>query len=68
MSNYNLKTEEERTKYLIDERRKNIKEFEEILSGKNPNYRYKLDSVFMNNVRKRLELEQNLLNDLLKNK
>lgn len=65
----NLETVEGRTKYLIDLRKKNIKEFESILQGKHPGYKkYESDLVFMDSVRRNLEIEQNLLEDLLEGK
>jgi hypothetical protein len=66
MSKYDLETEEGRTEYLINLRKRNIKEFEFILQGKHPNYKkYEEDSVFMNDVKRHLEIEKNLLKDLL---
>lgn len=69
MNRQDLNTVEERTVYLINLRKKNIKEFESILAGMHPSYKkYELDSVFMKDVKRHLEIEQNLLKDLLEDK
>jgi len=61
-----LETEEERKVYLINLRKRNIKEFERILEGRHPKYKkYMNDRTFLNSVQKQLEIEGDLLEQLL---
>ena len=67
--NVNLETEEERTQYLINMRKNNIKELEKILQGKHVGYKkYMNDQTFLNSVKKQLEIEKDLLNQLVEDK
>lgn len=50
---------------LIAARLQNIKEFKRILNGRHPTYeRCMSDNLFLNSVRKRLQIEIDLLNKL----
>jgi len=61
-----LSTPQGRRDYLIQIRKRNINEFEGILNGTNRQYqKYMHDERFLNDVKRNLEIEKDLLNDLL---
>jgi len=62
---YDMETIEGRTKYLINQRKKDIKKFEAILRGECLEYsRYMKDETFLGSVRLKLKSEKELLLDL----
>lgn len=66
---FDLSNEEGRTEYLIDKRKKNIKLFNDILDGKVEEYKNNMNSeVFINDVKRHLKIETDLLNDLINDK
>lgn len=66
MSKFNLDTIKGRYDYLVNERNTKIKELERILQGKDIRYKKYMDSdIFIQSVKKDLEIEKQLLNELL---
>ena len=63
---FDLSNEEGRKKYLIDKRQKDITLYNNILNGKAEQYKkYMNDEVFIADVKNRLKIDTELLNELL---
>lgn len=61
-----LETKQQRVQCMIKERKNKIKELEKILQGKDIRYnKYNDEQIFINSVKKNLEIEKQLLNELL---
>lgn len=66
MFRQDLETVEERKVYLVNLRKRNIKEFERILDGKDSRYqKYVNDQTFLKSVQNQLNTERDLLEQLL---